>query len=124
MDDEEGEPVTLTTFTAYDDAPRGALSKISSFLSRWTRSSRSDAVAAPPETRHAPALTNSAAEPISGAHYTSPSSGQMSVQSVPPKKQSMGGVSPKKLRKALIQSIKNYGEEIDKVLGFHPVSRV
>ena len=117
MTDEEGESDTLTTFTPYEDAPRGALSKISSFLSRWARPSRSDPAAAPPETQHAPALTSSAAERYSDAHYTSPSSGQMSVQSVPPKKQSMGGVSPKKLRKAL-QTIKSDGEEIDKVLGY------
>ena len=118
MADEEGEPVALTTFTPYDDAPQGALSKLSSFLSKWTRPSRSDPVAAPPETQHAPTLTSSAAERYSGAHYTSTSSGQMSVQSVPPKNQSMGGVSAKKLRKALIQSIKSEGDETDKVLVF------
>ena len=127
MSDAEGENaelVTLTRFTPYEDAPRGTLSKISSFLSRWTKPSRSTPVAATAEAQHA-AQTNPSTKVNSGAHYTALPSGQMSVQSVPPKKQSTGGVSPRKLRKALIQSIKNEEEEMDKVCSVsHSLVRV
>ena len=105
---------TLTRFTPYEDPPQGAFSKISSFFSRWTKPSRSVPVAATPETQHAALAIPP--EQTAGVHYTAVPSGQMSVQSVPPKKQSAGGVSPRKLRKALIQSIKSEEEEMDKVL--------
>lgn len=104
----------LTRFTPYEDPPRGAFSKISSFFSRWKKPSGSVPAAATPETQHAALAVPP--EQTAGAHYTTVPSGQMSVQSVPPKKQSAGGVSPRKLRKALIQSIKSEEEEMDKVL--------
>lgn len=111
MAGEEAPREALTRFTPYEDPPSGAFSKISSFFSRWTRSSRSVPAAAPPDAQHVIRLEQIAAGPRGPVLP----SGQMSVQSVPPKKQSEGGVSPNKLRKALIKSIKSEEEEVDKV---------
>lgn len=111
MAGEEAPREELTRFTPYDDPPRGTFSKISSFFSRWTRSSRPVPAAEPPDTQPVIPLEQVAA----GSHAPVLPSGQMSVQSVPPKKQSAGGVSPSKLRKALIKSIKSEDEEADKV---------
>ena len=102
----------LTRFAPYEDPPRGAFSKISSFFSRWTRPSRSVPATASPDTQNVLPLEQVNA---AGSRISELPSGQMSVQSVPPMKQSAGGVSPSKLRKALIKSIKTEEEEVDKV---------
>ena len=80
----------LTMFPPYEDPPKGAFSKITSFLARFSSEGEPSEPATQPLPRHFEGVTSS------GLH-----SGQMSVRSNPPKRAQYRGVPPMQLSRAL-----------------------